>query len=143
MQHQPVAGQQPGVVERGRQFVVATEDFQHPDTAVAVQVGLADGLANHRRVVRYQQLGHECTGLIRAQLARQALALRQQAVTNQQHEGHTDTGQNQAGQGNVEHAEGLHAHLSGYTVDQNVGRGADHGHGAAKNGGVGQRDQHF
>ncbi len=143
MQHQPVAGQQPGVVERRRQLVVAAEDFQHADTAVAVQVGLADGLADDRRVVRHQQLGHKGARLVRAQLARQAFAVRQQAMTDQQHKGHAYAGQHQAGQGDLEHAERLHAHLPGYAVDQNVGRGADHGHGAAKDGGVGQRDQHL
>ena len=55
--------------------------------------------------------------------------------------GHAEGGHDQPSTGNFKHAKRLKAGFARHAIDQNVGRGTNHGQGAAEDGGVGQRNQ--
>src|SRR5690606_12023016 len=69
VQHQAVTAGEQGLGARLGQLAFVTKQLEHLQAATTVEVGLVQGLADHWRVARYQQFGHEGTGQIRTQLA--------------------------------------------------------------------------
>jgi hypothetical protein len=136
---QAVADLEPGVGGGIGELGVPAHQVQHLDDAVG-QARLAQAPAGQVRALGYEELGQE-PALAGAELLAQGLAHRQQAGCEHQHEGAADQGHQHRRQADLEHRERRQALLARDAIDQDVGRGADHGDQPAEDGGVGERDQ--
>ena len=134
-----VADLEPGVGRGVGELRFAAHQVQHLDDAVR-QARLAQRPARQVRALGHEELGHE-PALAGAELLAQGLAHRQQARREHQHEGAAHQRHQDRRQADLEHREGRQALRARDAVDQDVGRGADHGDQAAEDGGVGERDQ--
>ena len=121
--------------------LVAADDLDDVDP-----VPVADLLGEHRAADQVGALGDLDLGQVARHLVLAGQAglvepVRQEAHHHQVVVDHAEDEQDAAEVEELEHAEGRHAVLDGERADQQVGRGADQGAGAAEDRRVGQRHQ--